>query len=937
MFFVTLSRLLEKSSADAQLKPCHSFVYFKERTMIGPLVKKIVGTSNDRVLRSMKPAVLRINDLESKIKSLDDNALARQTQLFKERISNGEPLDNLLPEAFATVKEAASRVLGMSPYDVQLIGGIVLHQGKIAEMKTGEGKTLVATLPAYLNALSGQGVHIVTVNDYLARRDAAWMGRVFEFLGLSVGVVYNRMDDREKKKAYQADITYGQNNEIGFDYLRDNMKYSIDDMAQRGHHYAIVDEVDSILVDEARTPLIISGPAEDSSESYYAANEIVPKLVEGEHYEVDAKAKSVSLNEAGIQRSEELLGIENLYDPGNIELLHCVNQSLHAHTCKERDVDYLVIEGQVVIVDEFTGRAMQGRRWSDGLHQAIEAKEGLQIAKESQTLASITFQNLFRLYDKLAGMTGTAATEAAEFKEIYGLDVVVMPTNRPIRRDDQSDMVYRTRREKYNAVCDDIEEIHETNQPILVGTISIEQSEMISRELTKRKIKHEVLNAKHHEKEASIVAQAGRLGAVTIATNMAGRGTDIVLGGNPEWLAAEEVGVKDEEDSVYLDALDRHRKQCAKEKEQVLEAGGLFIMGTERHEARRIDNQLRGRSGRQGDPGVSRFYVSLEDDLMKRFGGERIQTMMSKMGWEEGAAIDGRLISRSIESAQKKVERYHFEARKNVTDYDDVMNKQRQVIYNLRNRILAMEGVRDEVLSMIEDLTEDMVLQVCDARQKPKDWDLEIIEERAHFLFSIKPSIRNDVREPQAVFDAVREQARNYYLQHVAEQQGVLDELRAHYDRQAANSSESVQVSSEEFRFESVEQSTMLESLDHHWNNHLKEMDHLREGIGLAAYGQKNPKHEYQKEGFQLFSIMLDRLKETIVRTLCYGKLSRLEEIQSQREAEQKRREEMEEKLRMTHESVLDSAEDEDRDPEDQKAKIEAQKKARRKARKKKR
>ena len=779
----------------------------------------------------------------------------------------------------------------------------------------------------------------MTVNDYLARRDAEWMGRVHRFLGLSVGVVYNRMDERQKMDAYQADITYSQNNEIGFDYLRDNMKYSLKDMVQRGHHYAIVDEVDSILVDEARTPLIISGPAEDSSESYYAANDIIPRLNEEDHYEVDAKAKTVALNEEGIAEAERLLGIENLYDPGNIEMLHCVNQALHAHTCKERDVDYLVVNGEVIIVDEFTGRAMSGRRWSDGLHQAVEAKENLKIARESQTLASITFQNLFRLYDKLAGMTGTAATEAAEFKEIYDLDVVVIPTNRPIRRDDQSDMVYRTRREKYNATCEDIAEIHETGQPILVGTISIEQSESISRELKSRNIPHEVLNAKQHEREAAIVAQAGRLGAVTIATNMAGRGTDIMLGGNPEWLAAEEVGEKDEANPAYKAALERFQEQCREEKEKVIEAGGLFIMGTERHEARRIDNQLRGRSGRQGDPGISRFYVSLEDDLMKRFGGERIQNMMSKMGWEEGAAIDGRLISRSIESAQKKVERYHFEARKHVTEYDDVMNKQRQVVYNLRNRILHLEGIRDEIHAMMDDLIEDIVMQVCEQRQKPQNWELDVIVERIKFLCNVEIQIPEDLPlTQQTVFDYIREQVREYYRLHVNDQQGVLDDLRAHYEAEArAAQGEDVQLADEEFMFETIEQNAMLEALDHHWNNHLKEMDHLREGIGLQAYSQKNPKHEYQKEGFTLFSTMITRLNETIVRTLCFGQLSRIEEIQAQREAEQKRREEMERQMQMQHDAPDGEDSEESRDPDDQRNRLEEQKKARRRARKKRR
>jgi preprotein translocase subunit SecA len=871
--------------------------------MIGGILKKIVGSSNDRVLRSMNATLLKIGDLEKTVAPLSDTDLSARTAAFKVRIENGEPLDSILPEAFATVREASKRVLGMRHFDMQIIGGMVLHQGKIAEMRTGEGKTLVATLPAYLNALSGKGVHVVTVNDYLAQRDADWMGRLYRFLGLEVGVVFNRMPEEAKKKAYQADITYGQNNEIGFDYLRDNMKFSIDEMVQRGHNFAIVDEVDSILVDEARTPLIISGPAEDSSQNYYRANTIVPQLQKDEHYEVDLRANSVSLNEVGIAKAEELLGVKNLYDPHEIELLHCLNQSLHAHVCKERDVDYLVNNGQVIIVDEFTGRAMPGRRWSDGLHQAIEAKEGLAIARESQTLASITFQNLFRLYNKLSGMTGTAATEALEFKEIYNLDVVVIPTHRSVVRQDQSDLVFRSKREKYNAVCDDLVEIHKSGQPALVGTISIEQSEFISKELTERNIPHQVLNAKQHEREALVVAQAGRLGAVTIATNMAGRGTDIVLGGNPEGLAKEESGTNDEHAPAYQEALKKYREICSAEREQVVAAGGLFIMGTERHESRRIDNQLRGRSGRQGDPGCSRFYVSFEDDLMKRFHGERLQALTNRIGWEEGAALDGRLVSRSIESAQTKVERYHFEARKNVTEYDDVMNKQRQVVYNLRSRILAQDHLRDEILSMMEDLVEESVLTICQARQRSSQWDLEKLKERFLFLCNSECSIDPDAStNAQGIFDSLRTQAKERFLAHVSEQQAILDELREHYLSQTKEAAEIEQINNHpQFKFETLEQNTMLEALDHFWNLHLKEMDHLREGIGLSAYGQKNPKHEYQKEGFGLFARMLDRLKESIVRTLCYGQLTRLEEYQAAMQEEHARRQEQIAKSKEEH------------------------------------
>lgn len=645
--------------------------------MLQYLIRKIFGTRNDRILKALWPQVILINSLEEKLKALSDSQLQAKTGEFRERISRGESLDSILNEAFAVVREAAKRTLNMRHFDVQLIGGMILHRGMISEMKTGEGKTLVATLAAYLNALSGKGVHVVTVNDYLAKRDSEWMGQIYRYLGLSVGVVYPGLKEAEKHAAYRCDITYGQNNEFGFDYLRDNMKFSAEETMQRGHNYAIVDEVDSILIDEARTPLIISGPAEDATDQYYVVNKIIPYLEKSKHFEIDLKSKQPTLTEEGTAKVESLLQVENLYDPNNIELLHHVQNALKAHTTMERDVDYVVKDGQVIIVDEFTGRLMPGRRWSNGLHQAVEAKEGLKIAQENQTLASITFQNLFRMYDKLAGMTGTADTEAPEFKQIYNLEVCVIPTNQPMIRDDMSDQVFRTRKEKYEAVIKDIAEFHASGQPILVGTISIEQSESLSKILRSRNIEHNVLNAKQHEREAEIVAQAGRFGAVTISTNMAGRGTDIVLGGNADFMAQAKTGTKDRSDPVYQEALAEFRQLCAAEREKVLKAGGLFIMGTERHESRRIDNQLRGRAGRQGDPGRSRFYVSLEDDLMMRFGGERMQAWMKTLGWEEGLAIDGRLISRSIEQAQKRVEGFHFEMCKYVTEYDDVMNKQR--------------------------------------------------------------------------------------------------------------------------------------------------------------------------------------------------------------------------------------------------------------------
>jgi preprotein translocase subunit SecA len=858
------------------------------------------------------------------------------TAEFKQRIENGESLDKIQAEAFATVREASKRTLGMRHFDVQTVGGAVLHSGAIAEMKTGEGKTLCATLPAYLNALPGKGVHIVTVNDYLARRDAEWMARVYNFLGLTVGVVYAGMEEHEKRAAYQADITYGQNNEFGFDYLRDNMKFSAEEMVQREHFYAIVDEVDSILIDEARTPLIISGPAEDATELYYNCNKIVPKLKIEEHYEVDLKTKRPTLTDEGVARVEELLSVENLFDPNNIDVLHHTNQALRAYTTMERDVDYVVKDGQVIIVDEFTGRLMPGRRWSDGLHQAVEAKEGLRVARENQTLASITFQNYFRMYAKLSGMTGTADTEAMEFSEIYKLKVVIIPTNKPLIRDDQSDVVFRTPSEKYQAAAEDIIEIHKTGQPILVGTISIEQSEALGKKLASVDVPHNVLNAKYHESEAEIVAQAGRLGAVTIATNMAGRGTDIMLGGNPEFLAIGETGKKDYDDPEFLASLKEHQETCNREKEKVLEAGGLFIMGTERHESRRIDNQLRGRAGRQGDPGVSRFYVSLEDDLMVRFGGERLQGLMNRLGWEEGVAIDGRLISKSIENAQKKVEGFHFESRKHVTEYDDVMNKQRQVIYNLRAQTLRGENIREQIDQMIDDLLEDAVLSVCDEKTRPLDWELGQLSERFEFLFNVPCQLAEGLQlEQQAVYDDLREKAHALYKERFTllnEKLKAIEELDL-----------PVHISQSEdkpFDFTTVEQDTILETLDHFWNLHLQEMDDLREGIGWRSYGQKDPKHEYQREGFLLFQSMINTMHETIVRKLFYYEVPEPRDLIAHIEAEQARRAELEKQMQMIHESEEGEegearSDDAPRDPDEEKARLDARRKARRKKKKK--
>lgn len=864
------------------------------------IAKKVFGTRNDRLLKSYRPLVNKINDLERALKPLSNQELQAYTQRFKERLAQGASLNELEHEAFAVVREASIRVLGMRHFDVQLIGGHVLHQGMIAEMKTGEGKTLVATLPAYLNALTGKGVHIVTVNDYLARRDSDWMGQVHRFLGLSVGVVYSGMNEDGKRQAYASDITYGQNNEFGFDYLRDNMKFRSEDLVQRGHTFAIVDEVDSILIDEARTPLIISGPSEDSTELYVHINKIIPQLKKNEHYEIDLRTKTPTLKEEGIAAAEKLLGLDNLYDPQNIEVLHHVEQALRAYNTMERDVDYVVKDGKVIIVDEFTGRLMAGRRWSNGLHQAVEAKEGLRVERENQTLASITFQNLFRLYNKLSGMTGTADTEAAEFKAIYNLEVVVIPTNNPMIRKDQSDGIYKTTKEKYSAVVDDIEETHKTGQPILVGTISIERSEHLSKALVAREIPHSVLNAKHHEQEAEIVAQAGRFGGVTIATNMAGRGTDIVLGGNPEFMAATAIGSTDRESVEFQDALKAARQTCAAEREKVLAAGGLLIIGTERHESRRIDNQLRGRSGRQGDPGCSRFYISLEDDLMQRFGGERIQQIMQRLGWEEGVPLDGRIITGTIERAQKKVEAYHFEQRKHVTEYDDVMNKQRQVIYNLRHRILSNEGIRQQVVGLIDDLIEESVLSVCDERAKPSSWNLALLGERYSFLLNAPLTLDQSIPlSPQAIFDHIRESARAYYERHAQDQNSKLQQIRETYSKR-----DDLHISIPDFTFETYEQETFLQVLDHHWNEHLHEMDHLREGIGLRGYAQKNPLHEYQKEAFLLFQEMIRRQSEAVVRQLAYWNAASFENTILHFEAEYRRREEMMERMRLSHEEA---------------------------------
>jgi len=806
--------------------------------MIGKILTKVFGSSNDRYLKSLKPLVVRINALEPEVQGLDDAALAAKTIAFKERLAQGEALDSLLPEAFAVVREAGRRVLGERHFDVQLLGGIVLHQGKIAEMKTGEGKTLTSTLPVYLNGLTGRGVQVVTVNDYLAARDSEWMGQVYRFLGMGVGKIVHGLDDNQRRAAYGEDITYGTNNEFGFDYLRDNMKFDLKDFCQRGFHYAIVDEVDSILIDEARTPLIISGPAEIATDLYKKIDRTLPQFTRDTHFTVDEKARQVSLTEEGVALAEELLEVENLYDPANIEQLHHLNQSLKAHILFKKDVDYIVRNDQVIIVDEFTGRTMEGRRYSDGLHQALEAKERVKIEQENQTLASITFQNYFRMYEKLAGMTGTADTEAAEFKKIYNLDVVVMPTNQPMVRDDYADVIYKNEAAKDRAVIQEITELHKAGRPVLVGTISIDVSEKISTMLKKAKVEHEVLNAKHHEREAEIIAGAGQLGRVTIATNMAGRGTDIKLGPG------------------------------------VVEVGGLHILGTSRHESRRIDNQLRGRAGRQGDPGSSRFFLSLEDDLLRIFGSGRITGIMDKLGMEEDEPIEHTMISRAIENAQRKVEGHNFEIRKHLLEYDDVMNKQREVIYQQRRDVLAGE----EVIQVIEDMIDDLVDLVTDEffqeRVESTEWDWEGFTTRMGELFHNVPAWpKEELQDLKR--DSFREKIHQFVKQ-------------AYRNQEEINGPEAQR---------QIERLILLQIVDSNWKDHLLSMDHLKEGIGLRGYGQKNPLNEYKREGFNLFGTMVERVKLQTVSNLMRVRVVNQEEVARLEEEQRRRREE--EQLRM--------------------------------------
>jgi len=883
--------------------------------IIDKALAKVFGTANERELKRMAPIVAQINSLEAQTRALTDEQLRARTAEFRQRVADGESLDDVLPEAFAVVREAGRRTLNMRHFDVQLIGGMVLHRGKIAEMKTGEGKTLVATLPAYLNALAGKGVHVVTVNDYLARRDSEWMGRIYRFLGMTVGVIQHDLNDQERQVAYACDITYGTNNEFGFDYLRDNMKFDLANYVQRGHHFAIVDEVDSILIDEARTPLIISGPAEESTDLYYEVDRIIPRLTKGAvtrgdvkaeereelektgDYIVDEKHKTVNLTESGMAKAEKMMAhrlepnTDGLYDPANMKILHHISQALRAHALFHLDVEYMVKDGGVVIVDEFTGRLMPGRRWSDGLHQAVEAKEHntnhpeVKIERENQTLATVTFQNYFRKYGKLSGMTGTADTEAPEFASIYKLDVMVIPTNRPMRRVEEADSVYRTEKEKYDAIVNDILEKQKVGRPVLVGTVSIEKSEKLSRLLKLRGIKHVVLNAKFHAQEAEIVAQAGRKNTVTIATNMAGRGTDILLGGNPEFMArqqtlADEIAERlpkgqekfvDDADFVYFYHLDsfyrvaraeyerlfaHYKAGTDKEHDEVVALGGLHIVATERHEARRIDNQLRGRAGRQGDPGSSRFYLSLEDDLMRIFGSDRISGLMQRLGMEEGVPIEHKMVTKAIERAQKQVEAQNFSVRKHLLEYDDVMNKQRESIYSLRRELLDGQihitedetvDTRGYLMTLGEEKAEEVVTGYASNETDPEEWDLDALETAASEVFGFDAAERESLDFSGKTADEMTEAVWALAKQKYEKKEALLPEPGI---------------------LHRVERDIMLQIVDAQWKDHLYSLDHLKEGIGLRGYGQRDPLVEYKKESFELFTAMRDRVEEEIVRYL---------------------------------------------------------------------
>jgi preprotein translocase subunit SecA len=848
-------------------------------SFVDKLFKKVLGTNSDLFLKKAKPIAEVINTLEPGIQKLSDEQLRAKTDEFKKRIADAiegiedrdarrlreqEILAEILPEAFAVMREASVRTTGMRHFDVQMIGGIALHQGRIAEMRTGEGKTLVATLPSYLNALTGRGVNVVTVNDYLALRDSEWMGKIHQFLGLTVGCIQNDMDDVERKDAYACDITYGTNNEFGFDYLRDNMKFDVESLVQRDHYFAIVDEVDSILIDEARTPLIISGASDEATDKYFTANEIIPRLERGHKdeetkvttgdYLLDEKNHSSVLTEAGVTKAEKLLGVSNLYDPANMELLHCVEQALKAHTLYKADHHYVIQEGEVIIVDDFTGRLMQGRRWSDGLHQAVEAKEGVKIERENQTLATITLQNYFRMYEKLSGMTGTAETEAEEFGTTYNLDVVVIPTNMEMIRNDHSDMIYRTLPEKWDAVIDEIKELHAKDQPVLVGTVSVENSELIASKLQKIGVPHNVLNAKYHEREAEIVAQAGRKGGVTIATNMAGRGTDILLGGNPEFLAREylkrmEINPDEATPEQFEEQLKRAKRVVAEEHKEVVAAGGLHILGTERHESRRIDNQLRGRAGRQGDPGSSRFVLSLEDDLMRIFAGDKVRSMMEWLGMEKGVAIESRTVSKQIERAQKAVEARNFETRKHVLKYDDVMNKQRETIYGLRRQLMMEPEHREYLLGetgVAKDLLGDLTQSFLNPQVSPDLWDVDTYAAEIESVYAVDPAKDADVDFKTMNAEEVEEAVWRKASENYAEKEKLAGEesLRAY------------------------ERYIMLNIIDSQWKDHLLSIDHLKQGIGLVGYGQKDPLVEYKKQSFDMFQEMLDRIDTHTTRAL---------------------------------------------------------------------
>jgi preprotein translocase subunit SecA len=816
---------------------------------IDTIVRRVFGTSADRLIKKLQPTVAQINALESKYKAMEDADLKAMTPAFKEKLSQGASLDDILPDAFAVVREASFRVLEMRHYDVQLIGGMVLHRGMVAEMKTGEGKTLVATTPVYLNALTGKGVHVVTVNDYLAARDAEWMGQIYRFLGMSVGTILsNERNERIKRDAYGSDITYGTNNEFGFDYLRDNMKFRIEDYVQRGHNFAIVDEVDSILIDEARTPLIISGPASDSTDRYVAIDKIIPLLQKEVDFTVDEKQRAVSLTDEGMDKVESQLSVDNLYDPANMELLHHVNQALKAHFVFRRDKDYVVQPGpgggKVVIVDEHTGRLMPGRRWSDGLHQAVEAKERVSVEAETQTYATVTFQNFFRMYGKLAGMTGTAETEAEEFANIYKLEVVPIPTNRVMIRKDLDDVVYFSQNGKFIRVLKEIEECNKRGQPILIGTTSVEKSELVERMLQRKQIPYEILNAKNHAREAEIVAQAGRKGAVTISTNMAGRGTDIKLGGDPEGLTRMELGVGAPPE-LWKETLARYRKQCEAERQEVVALGGLFILGTERHESRRIDNQLRGRSGRQGDPGTSRFFLSLEDDLMRLFANERTRAFMQFAGMKDEEPIEHRWVTRSIEDAQRRVEGHHFNMRKNLLEYDDVMNLQRKSVYDLRKRALTGENIRAMMVDSIQALTEDLMDEFVPPGAAPEKWKTAELLQRIEEIFELKWE-----ETPEAVRDYARVEIR----------ERINKEATVRYEKQEA------EVTPEIIR--SIERQMLLFYADQFWKDHLLAIDRLRDGIGLRGYGQRNPLLEYKKEAYNMFMLMNSLRDEAVIKNL---------------------------------------------------------------------